>query len=58
MTTLDPGADRAALHPLRPHSCLQPMEVLRPGMKREFVVAEDEDEYGEIILSLAAIEMG
>ncbi|KIZ06677.1 30S ribosomal protein S1 [Monoraphidium neglectum] len=33
-----------------------PLEVLRPGMKREFVVAEDEDEYGEIILSLAAIE--
>jgi beta-lactamase regulating signal transducer with metallopeptidase domain len=26
-------------------------------MKREFVVAEDEDEYGEIILSLAAIEV-
>ncbi|KIY98744.1 30S ribosomal protein S1 [Monoraphidium neglectum] len=33
-----------------------PLEVLRPGMKREFVVAEDEDEFGEIILSLAAIE--
>jgi hypothetical protein len=27
-------------------------------MKREFVVVEDEDEYGEIILSLAAIEVG
>jgi hypothetical protein len=26
-------------------------------MKREFVVAEDEDEFGEIILSLAAIEV-
>ena len=35
----------------------QPLEVLRPGMKREFVVVEDEDEYGEIILSLAAIEV-
>ncbi|KAI8469742.1 MAG: plastid/chloroplast ribosomal protein S1 [Monoraphidium minutum] len=33
-----------------------PLEVLRPGMKREFIVAEDEDEFGEIILSLAAIE--
>ena len=26
-------------------------------MKREFVVVEEEDEYGEIILSLAAIEV-
>jgi len=42
---------------LRP-AISQPLEVLRPGMKREFVVAEDEDEYGEIILSLAAIEVG
>jgi hypothetical protein len=39
--------------PARP----QPLEVLRPGMKREFVVAEDEDEYGEVILSLAAMEV-
>jgi hypothetical protein len=36
---------------------LQPLEVLRPGMVREFIVAEEEDEYGEIILSLAAIEV-
>jgi predicted RNA-binding protein with RPS1 domain len=35
----------------------QPLEVLRPGMKREFVVVEDEDEYEEVILSLAAIEV-
>ncbi|GBF91122.1 30S ribosomal protein S1 [Raphidocelis subcapitata] len=33
-----------------------PSEVLRPGMKREFVVVENEDEYEEVILSLAAIE--
>lgn len=26
-------------------------------MQREFIVAEQEDEYGEIILSLAAIEV-
>lgn len=26
-------------------------------MQREFIVAEEEDEYGEIILSLAAIEV-
>lgn len=37
---------------------MQPLEVLRPGMQREFIVAEEEDEYGEIILSLAAIEVG
>jgi small subunit ribosomal protein S1 len=36
---------------------LQPLEVLRPGMRREFVVVEPEDEYGEIILSLAALEV-
>lgn len=27
-------------------------------MQREFIVAEEEDEFGEIILSLAAIEVG
>lgn len=32
------------------------MEVLRPGMKREFVV-EEEGEDGELILSLADIEV-
>lgn len=37
---------------------MQPLEVLRPGMQREFIVAEEEDEFGEIILSLAAIEVG
>jgi hypothetical protein len=37
--------------------CLQPLEVLRPGMQREFIVVEEEDEYGEIILSVAAIEV-
>lgn len=36
---------------------LQPLEVLRPGMQRTFVVVEEEDEYGEIILSLAALEV-
>jgi hypothetical protein len=36
---------------------LQPLEVLRAGMKREFVVVEEEDEYGEITLSLAALEV-
>ncbi|KAG1679620.1 hypothetical protein FOA52_006137 [Chlamydomonas sp. UWO 241] len=33
-----------------------PLEVLRVGMTREFLVVEDEDDYGQIILSLAANE--
>jgi hypothetical protein len=36
---------------------LQPYEVLRVGMKREFVVVDEEDEYGQTILSLAAAEV-
>ena len=36
----------------------QPLEVLRVGMKREFMVVEDEDEYDQVILSLAATEVG
>ena len=36
---------------------LQPLEVLRIGMKREFLVVEDEDDYGIMILSLAATEV-
>lgn len=36
---------------------LQPLEVLRVGMKREFMVVEDEDEYDQVILSLAAQEV-
>eukprot|EP00967_Tisochrysis_lutea_P122977 scaffold204083_cov17-Tisochrysis_lutea.AAC.1 len=37
--------------------CLQPYEVLRVGMTREFVVVDEEDEYGQTILSLAAMEV-
>jgi len=33
-----------------------PLEVLRVGMSREFLVIEDEDDYGQVILSLAANE--
>mmetsp|Transcript_30144 Transcript_30144/g.66828 ORF Transcript_30144/g.66828 Transcript_30144/m.66828 type:complete len:438 (-) Transcript_30144:933-2246(-) len=33
-----------------------PLEVLRVGMKREFMVVEEEDDYGQTILSLAAQE--
>ncbi|KAG1660279.1 hypothetical protein FOA52_006746 [Chlamydomonas sp. UWO 241] len=33
-----------------------PLEVLRVGMTREFLVVEDEDDYGQVILSLAAGE--
>eukprot|EP00878_Enallax_costatus_P007520 GHUV01007876.1.p1 GENE.GHUV01007876.1~~GHUV01007876.1.p1 ORF type:complete len:357 (+),score=83.44 GHUV01007876.1:111-1181(+) len=53
------GAKSAGFVPLSECSLARlksPLEVLRPGMKREFIVAEEEDEYGEIILSLAAIE--
>lgn len=53
------GAKSAGFVPLTECSLAKlksPLEVLRPGMKREFVVVEEEDEYGEIILSLAAIE--
>lgn len=53
------GAKSAGFVPLSECSLAKlksPLEVLRPGMKREFVVVEEEDEYGEIILSLAAIE--
>lgn len=53
------GAKSAGFVPLAECSLARlksPLEVLRPGMQREFVVAEEEDEYGEIILSLAAIE--
>jgi hypothetical protein len=52
-------SDRLLLLLLPPSSscCVQPLEVLRPGMQRTFVVVEEEDEYGEIILSLAALEV-
>jgi hypothetical protein len=55
-------SDRLLLLLLPPSLCcffvaLQPLEVLRPGMQRTFVVVEEEDEYGEIILSLAALEV-
>ncbi|KAG2486232.1 hypothetical protein HYH03_015057 [Edaphochlamys debaryana] len=33
-----------------------PLEALRPGMKRDFMVVEDEEEYGQVIVSLAAME--
>ena len=36
---------------------LQPLEALRPGMRREFMVVEDEEEYGQVIVSLAAMEV-
>lgn len=35
----------------------QPLEVLRVGMQREFMVVENEDDYGQVILSLAATEV-
>lgn len=35
----------------------QPLEALRPGMRREFMVVEDEEEYGQVIVSLAAMEV-
>lgn len=53
------GAKSAGFVPLSECSMAKlksPLEVLRPGMQREFIVVEEEDEYGEIILSLAAIE--
>ncbi len=37
---------------------MQPLEVLRVGIKREFVVVDPEDEYGQTVLSLAAQEVG
>jgi hypothetical protein len=33
------------------------LEVLRVGMKREFLVVEDEDDFGQVILSLGAKEV-
>ncbi|KXZ42870.1 hypothetical protein GPECTOR_113g282 [Gonium pectorale] len=33
-----------------------PLEALRPGMQREFMVVEDEEQYGQVIVSLAAME--
>mmetsp|Transcript_17096 Transcript_17096/g.42846 ORF Transcript_17096/g.42846 Transcript_17096/m.42846 type:complete len:435 (-) Transcript_17096:959-2263(-) len=33
-----------------------PLEVLRVGMQREFVIVQEEDEYGQTVLSLAAME--
>eukprot|EP00798_Chlamydomonas_sp_ICE-L_P004537 gene4537-14706_t len=33
-----------------------PLEVLRVGMQREFMVVEDADDFGQTILSLAAME--
>jgi hypothetical protein len=35
----------------------QPLEVLRVGMQREFVVIQREDEDGQLVLSLAATEV-
>jgi hypothetical protein len=42
---------------LAPFLPVQPLEVLRVGMKREFVVVEPEDDYGQTVLSLAAMEV-
>lgn len=53
------GAKVAGFVPLAECSLAKlktPLEVLRPGIRREFVVVEEEDDYGEIILSLAALE--
>lgn len=53
------GAKSAGFVPLNECSLARlktPLEVLRPGMRREFVVVEEEDDYGEIILSLGALE--
>ncbi|KXZ50020.1 hypothetical protein GPECTOR_18g173 [Gonium pectorale] len=33
-----------------------PLEAVRPGMQREFLVVEDERRYGQAIVSLAALE--
>lgn len=35
-----------------------PLEVLRVGMTREFLVVDREDEYGQTVLSLGAVEAG
>lgn len=53
------GAKTAGFVPLIECSLAKlktPLEVLRAGMKREFVVVEEEDDHGEITLSLAALE--
>jgi len=53
------GAKTAGFVPLAECSLAKlktPLEVLRAGMRREFVVVEEEDEYGEVVLSLAALE--
>ena len=36
---------------------LQPLEVLRPGMKREFTVVDTTGDFGEVILALAVEEV-
>ncbi len=35
----------------------QPLEALRVGMQREFLVVQPEDENGQVVLSLGAIEV-
>jgi len=53
------GAKTAGFVPLAECSLAKlktPLEVLRAGMRREFVVVEEEDDFGEVILSLAALE--
>lgn len=57
-----PAAAAATCSPSLPphkntHTNTQPLEALRPGVRREFVVVEEEDEFGEVILSLAALEV-
>lgn len=43
--------------PLSPSPPTQPLEVLRVGMTREFIVLEREDSYGQVVLSLAVLEV-
>lgn len=53
------GAKAAGFCPLTECSFAKlktPLEVLRVGMRREFMVVEDENDEGEVVLSLAAME--
>jgi small subunit ribosomal protein S1 len=53
------GAKAAAFVPLTECSFARlksPWEVLRPGMRREFMVVDEEDSFGQVILSLGSLE--
>lgn len=53
------GAKSAAFVPLSECSFARlksPWEVLRPNMRREFMVIDEEDSFGQVILSLGSLE--